>query len=241
MNVLTAENVTIEYNSIPAVKDLSFAVNKGDCLCILGENGGGKSTTVKGILGLVRPTKGRFVFGEGLSKKSIGYLPQRTQAQLDFPANVEEIVLSGTLAHHKFFSFYNKKDREKTEKYISLMHIEEIRKKSFSELSGGQQQRVLLARALASSDGMLLLDEPVTGLDPVITAELYSLIRYLNRECGITVITVSHDPATAAAYATHILHIEKEVLYFGPAADYGDSEIGKKFVCGCGKSLLHKH
>ena len=233
MAQLTCQNLTVGYDGRTVLQGLNFEVNPGDYLCILGENGSGKSTLMKTILGLQAPISGTILTGDGLRKNEIGYLPQQTQAQKDFPASVREIVLSGCQGRCGSRPFYSKEEKRLAEENIGKMGIGSLTKRCYRELSGGQQQRVLLARALCATRKMLLLDEPVSGLDPRVTAEMYGLIERLNREEGITVMMISHDISTALKYASHILHIGDSV-FFGTKADYLQSPQGKVFDSGKG-------
>ena len=233
MAQLTCQNLTVGYDGRTVLQGLNFEVNPGDYLCILGENGSGKSTLMKTILGLQAPISGRILTGDGLRKNEIGYLPQQTQAQKDFPASVREIVLSGCQGRCGSRPFYSKEEKRLAEENIGKMGIGSLTKRCYRELSGGQQQRVLLARALCATRKMLLLDEPVSGLDPRVTAEMYGLIETLNREEGITVMMISHDISAALKYASHILHIGGSV-FFGTKADYLQSPQGKVFDSGKG-------
>ena len=233
MAQLTCQNLTVGYDGRTVLQGLNFEVNPGDYLCILGENGSGKSTLMKTILGLQAPISGRILTGDGLRKNEIGYLPQQTQAQKDFPASVREIVLSGCQGRCGSRPFYSKEEKRLAEENIGKMGIGSLAKRCYRELSGGQQQRVLLARALCATRKMLLLDEPVSGLDPRVTAEMYGLIETLNREEGITVMMISHDISAALKYASHILHIGDSV-FFGTKTDYLQSPQGKVFDSGKG-------
>ena len=228
MAQIICQNLSVGYDSKVILKNLSFEVNKGDYLCIVGENGSGKTTLIKSILGLIPTISGKLETGEGLKSNEIGYLPQQTVVQRDFPASVEEIVLSGRQGRTGFWPFYRKADRESAEKNMERMGITAFRKRCYRELSGGQQQRVLLARALCATEKMLLLDEPVSGLDPKVTADMYQLIQGLNEE-GITIIMISHDIAAAVQYASHILHIGKKV-FFGTREEYQHSRLGEWFL-----------
>ena len=228
MAQLTCQNLSVGYDGKPVLQDLNFEVFAGNYLCIVGENGSGKSTLMKTILGLQPPISGRILTGDGLRKNEIGYLPQQTQVQKDFPASVREIVLSGCQGRCGIRPFYNKEEKRIAEESIQKMQIESLSKRCYRELSGGQQQRVLLARALCATQKMLLLDEPVSGLDPKVTAEMYALIEKLNREDGITVIMISHDIAAALKYASHILHIG-DAVFFGTKAEYLKSPQGRLF------------
>ena len=219
MAQLTCQNLCVGYDGKPVLQDLSFQVFAGDHLCVVGENGSGKSTLMKTILGLQPPISGRILTGDGLRKNEIGYLPQQTIVQKDFPASVREIVLSGCQGRCGSRPFYNKEEKQLALDAMDKMQITQLAKRCYRELSGGQQQRVLLARALCATQKMLLLDEPVSVLDPKVTAEMYALIEKLNCEDGITVIMISHDIAAAVQYASHILHIG-DTVFFGTKDAY---------------------
>ena len=225
MALITCQNLTLGYEDREVLRDLNFTVNSGDYLCIIGENGSGKSTLMKTILGLRAPLGGNIITGDGLSRNEIGYLPQQTEAQKDFPATVWEIVLSGCQGKRGFYPFYSREDKQSARERISQMGLDNLKKRCYRELSGGQQQRVLLARALCATRKILLLDEPVSGLDPKATLEMYNLIKDLNRKDGVTVIMISHDIAAAVQYASHILHVG-EPLFFGSKSEYLSSGIG---------------
>ena len=229
MAQLTCQNLCIGYDGKPVLQDLNFEVFAGDYLCIVGENGSGKSTLMKTILGLQMPISGSVLTGDGLRKNEIGYLPQQTQVQKDFPASVREIVLSGCQGRRGSRPFYGKQEKLLAADAMEKMRITGLAGRCYRELSGGQQQRVLLARALCATQKMLLLDEPVSGLDPKVTAEMYEQIKTLNREEGITVIMISHDLSAAVQYASHILHIGERV-FFGTKADYLKSPQGRLFA-----------
>ena len=229
MAQLTCQNLCVGYDGTSVLQDLNFEVFAGDYLCIVGENGSGKSTLMKTILGLQPPISGRILTGDGLRKNEIGYLPQQTVVQKDFPASVREIVLSGCQGRCGSRPFYNKEEKQLAADAMEKMQIAQLAKRCYRELSGGQQQRVLLARALCATRKMLLLDEPVSGLDPKVTAEMYALIEKLNREDGITVIMISHDIAAAVRYASHILHIG-DAVFFGTKEEYRQSPQGRLFA-----------
>ena len=232
MPLISSKNVYLSYENTSVVEDLNFTVKKGDYLCIVGENGSGKSTLIKSILGLKSTTSGHLHFGDGLKSNEIGYMPQQNTVQKDFPASVSEVVLSGCITGKKGKIFFGKDLRKLAEDNMKKLDIYDIRKKCFRELSGGQQQRVLLARALCATKKILLLDEPVTGLDPIATYEFYELIRKINSEYGITVVMVSHDLVSGIHYASHILHLKKNDSYFGTAKEYLKSDIYKEFSGG---------
>lgn len=229
MAQLTCENLTLGYDGKVIVENLDFSIDEGDYLCIVGENGSGKSTLMKTILGLQPPVSGKIITGDGLSRSEIGYLPQQTDVQRDFPASVREIVLSGCQARCGVRPFYSKEEKALAESNMEKMGITQYAKRCYRELSGGQQQRVLLARALCATQKLLLLDEPVSGLDPRVTAEMYNLIEELNNKDNITIIMISHDISAAVRYASHILHIDKTV-FFGTTQEYLQSDAGKRFT-----------
>ena len=228
MAYITVRDLSLGYDAHSIVKGLNFAVNAGDYLCIVGENGSGKTTLMRTLLNLQEPVGGQILIGDGLKKNEIGYLPQQTVVQKDFPASVREIVLSGCQGRCGLRPFYSKEEKQLAEENMNRMGITELAKRCYRELSGGQQQRVLLARALCATRKVLLLDEPVSGLDPKVTAEMYSLIAGLNRE-GITIIMISHDIAAAVRYASHILHIGSGI-FFGTKEEYLKSDAGRIFL-----------
>lgn len=231
MKLIECNNVCLSYENKIVTDNLNFTVDEGDYLCIVGENGSGKSTLIKAMLSLKSVTSGTLSFLNGISGKSIGYLPQQTTAQKDFPASVYEVVLSGCLSEKKGI-FFSSKQKQKALSNMEKLDILNLKKCSYRELSGGQQQRVLLARALCSAQRLLLLDEPVTGLDPVVTSDFYSLIEKLNKQYGITIIMVSHDLLYAANHASHIVHMKKSNSFFGTAQEYIQSDIFKSFERG---------
>ncbi len=227
MTLIRAEDLTLGYETGVVAEHISFTVEEGDYLCIIGENGSGKSTLIKALLKLREPMGGALRFDGGLSAREIGYLPQQTQVQRDFPASVREIVQSGCQGRCGLRPFYRKEEKQLAADNMERMGIADLADRCYRELSGGQQQRVLLARALCATQKLLLLDEPVTGLDPHVTAQLYALIEQLNKE-GLTVIMVSHDVTAAVRYASHILHIGRE-NFFGTKEEFLESRIGRVF------------
>lgn len=240
MSLIDFNKVTIGYDGKSVISDLTFQIKPNEYVCIVGENGSGKTTLMKCLLGLIPPLSGKITFGDGLTQNEIGYLPQKTVLQKDFPASVEEVVLSGSL-NKKHTLFYSKEQKKTAEKNMELTGIIDIRKNCFRELSGGQQQRALLARALCATTKLLILDEPVTGLDPVASADMYNLVRNLYKE-GITVIMVSHDITAAVNNATKILHLSKDNYFFGSTHQYLHSDVGKKFLitdCPCDDCRHH--
>lgn len=229
MAQLTCHNLALGYEGIEIISDLSFHVSAGDYLCIVGENGSGKSTLMKTLLGLKKPMRGSIETSDGLTRREIGYLPQQTVVQKDFPASVREIVISGFEGQCGLRPFYTREEKRRAAENMERMGIGDLSRRCYRELSGGQQQRVLLARALCATRKMLLLDEPVAGLDPKVTGDMYRLIERINREDGITIIMISHDIEAALKYATHILHIGDKI-FFGTRKQFVESKSGKALM-----------
>ncbi|MCQ2514971.1 MAG: metal ABC transporter ATP-binding protein [Ruminococcus sp.] len=241
MSLITIDKASMGYEGKTIVRDLSLKINEGDYVCIVGENGSGKTTLMKCLLGLIQPLSGIVSYGDGLKQNEIGYLPQQTIFQKDFPASVDEVVMSGCL-NKKNTLFYSREQKKTALENMEKTGILSIRKKCFRELSGGQKQRVLLSRALCATHKLLILDEPVTGLDPIATLDMYALIKNLNKS-GITIIMVSHDITAAVNNASKILHLSKNDYFYGTAHQYLHSEIGKKFMitdCPC-DVCQHEH
>ena len=230
MALLSCNNAAFAYDGRKVVSNLNFTVEPGDYLCIVGENGAGKSTLVKGLLGFIKPCEGSVTMGSGLKVNEIGYLPQQTDVQRDFPASVYEVVLSGCLNSLGMRPFYTKDHRERTEAMMDRLSITALKKSCYRELSGGQQRRALLARALCATRKLILLDEPTTGLDPLVTMEIYRLIKDINHHDGITVIMVSHDIPAAVRDGQHILHLSPNGPYWATAAEYRSSPLGRAFL-----------
>ena len=218
MPQIVCENLSLGYEGEIIVKDLSFSIEEGMYLCIVGENGAGKSTLMKTLLGLHAPLSGRVVFGDGLRQREIGYLSQQTDVQRDFPASVREIVLSGCQGRMGWRPFYRREEKELAARNMERMGITDLAGRCYRDLSGGQQQRVLLARALCATQKLLLMDEPVSGLDPVVTADMYCVIEELHRS-GVTILMITHDVTEALPYATHILHLGRK-RFFGTRDEY---------------------
>lgn len=219
MALLEVSHLTVRYEHHIACEDVSFSLAEGDYAAIVGENGSGKSTLVKTLVGLIPPASGE-VRMNGIERREIGYLPQSTVVQKDFPASVTEVVMTGCIGKGGFHPFYTSEQKKTAHDMMELLGVTPFAKKSFRELSGGQQQRVLLARSLCAAKDLLVLDEPVTGLDPAVTDELYTIIRKLNQEENLAVIMVSHDVHRAVQNASHILHMDKEVAFFGTTGEY---------------------
>lgn len=224
MAYITCKDLKLGYKDQIVAENIHFSVEKGDYLYVIGENGAGKTTLMKTLLRLMKPLSGEILYGDGIKPYEIGYLPQQSLAQRDFPASVYEIVLSGNLSRIGSRVFYGQKEKKRAEENLKRLGIHELKKKCYRELSGGQQQRVLLARALCATDKLLLLDEPVSGLDPKVTEEFYQLIGELNKT-GVTIIMVSHDIYAVENEAGKVLHIgEKGQLFFGSKKEYMMSE-----------------
>lgn len=230
MPQITCNDITLAYDGKAVLEHLSFTVDAGECLCIVGANGTGKSTLCRALLGLVSPVSGEIVFGEGLSTRDIGYLPQQTAVQRDFPASVFEIVLTGLLSRRGLRPFYTAKEKAEATALLTELGIDGLRDKSYRVLSGGQQQRVLLARALLAARRMILLDEPTASLDPVATQDFYALIHRLRREKGITVLMVTHDLTALRRACDRVLHLGKNPPFFGTPREYEASEAGREYL-----------
>ncbi len=218
MGEIICRNLSLGYGGKTIIQGLNFEVQKGDYLCIVGENGAGKTTLMRTILRLQKPLDGTVEYGDGLEPNEIGYLPQQTIVQRDFPASVKEVVLSGCQSKMGLRPFYTKDEKKQAAATMERLGIGTLARRCYRELSGGQQQRVLLARALCATERMLLLDEPVSGLDSTAIEDLYALIQRLNKE-GITIIMISHDVKTAVGYASHVLHLGQDI-FFGTQEDY---------------------
>jgi zinc transport system ATP-binding protein len=233
--ILSCQNASFGYDGHIVVRELAFTAAKGDYVCVVGENGSGKSTLIKGVLRLINPMEGNLTFGAEVIKNGIGYLSQQGAAQKDFPAGVYEIVLSGNLGNMGPRPFYSRKEKQAAEENMERLGIAGLRDRCFRELSGGQQRRALIARALCAGRGLLVLDEPASGLDPLITADVYGLLKKLNGEFGLTIVMVSHDIEAALKYARNILYLKKltpdgvnSQCYFGPAGEYRRSKMGRE-------------
>lgn len=225
--LLSCRDVSLGYEGHTVWEHLTFSVHSGEYLCIVGENGSGKSTLLKSLLGLLPPLKG--VIRRSDTAGAVGYLPQQTQAQRDFPATVSEVVLSGFLSARGRRFFYSAAEKSQALMHMGKLGILELKDRCYRELSGGQQQRVLLARALCAAGDLLVLDEPVTGLDPAAADDLYRTLRYLNRTEGMAVVMVTHDIRSALRDATAILHAGRNQWFLGTPREYLASPYGKRF------------
>ena len=235
MKIIECKKLNIGYPDKVICKDINFAVEKGDYLCVIGENGSGKSTLIKTILGLIKPLGGKIVFDNNFNQTHVGYLPQQTDAQRDFPATVKEIVMSGFLGRMGWRPFYNRAEKEKAQTILKTLGIADYQNRSFKELSGGQQQRVLLARALCATDELLVLDEPTNALDARAIKNFYDLIAKLNKENNLTIIMVSHNIEKVINKATHVLYLKNTVEFFGTRDEFLQSDFAKYFRIEGGK------
>ena len=225
MNLIEIKNVTTTYNGHIAIKDVSFNIQKGDYICLIGENGSGKSTLIKTLVGLNKKDSGEII--KNINPERISYLAQNNMVDLEFPATAKEIIMTG-VQKHRTLPFYNKEEKKNAIESLKRLDAWDLRKKTFRNLSGGQKQRVLLARALTATSKIILLDEPVAGLDPKVTEELYRVVKSLNED-GVTIIMISHDISTAVKYSSHILHLGHKQLFFGKTSDYLQSDAYKFF------------
>ena len=228
MDVIVCKNLTVRNERTLALDDVSFSVHKGEFLTIVGENGAGKSTLVKTILGMTAPDAGSVETDAGTAGR-IGYMPQQSSAQRDFPASVREVVLSGCVGGTGFLPFYSRAQKAAARANMDMLGVTPFAKKNYRALSGGQQQRVLLCRALCAAGEVLLLDEPTTGLDPLVTKELYTTVKHLSVEHGMTVIMVSHDVDAALRYSDRILHLATSLRFIGTPQDYLKTPYGAAF------------
>lgn len=216
---LSCQNAALAYDGNIAVSGLNFSAEAGDYICVVGENGSGKSTLLQGLLGLKTPCAGKIICSADWRESSSGYLPQQTAAQKDFPASVSEVVLSGRIGRLGWRPFYSAADRKAAQTNLRLLGLERLRGRCFRELSGGQQRRTLLARALCAAQKLLILDEPLAGLDPSAAQNVYTLLKKLNK-AGLTIIMASHDLPGALRQASHILHLQNKQKFFGPVESY---------------------
>ena len=233
MTQIICRNVSLGYDGCRVSEHVNFSVRRGDYLCIVGENGSGKSTLMRALLRLKMPESGEILLGDGVTRRDIGYLPQQTEAQKDFPASVQEVVLSGCVGHAGFRFRMSRTDRAVARENMKILGVEHLASKPYRSLSGGQQQRVLLARALCAAGKILLLDEPVSGLDPQATEDLYETIAHLNRAHAVTIIMVTHDLGAVTRYANRVLYMSKNPTFYDSVEEYCASAdfLGGKEEC----------
>lgn len=230
MELMICRDLSVGYGGRIVSHDVNFSLSQGDYLCVVGENGAGKSTLMKTLLGLQAPLSGEIRFCGGLKRTEIGYLPQHSAIQRGFPATVGEVVVSGFLGRNGMRPFYTREQHAMAQENMEKVGISDLKKQSYRALSGGQQQRVLLARALCAAGRMLLLDEPVTGLDPGAAMEMYAAVRELNRRDSLAVIMISHDIQASVREASHILHMAHRPAFFGPVQEYAKSGVGRRYL-----------
>jgi zinc transport system ATP-binding protein len=228
--ILTCTNASFGYDGHAVVRDVSFTVRRGDYLCIVGENGSGKSTVLKGLLRLLPPLGGTVNFAPDITPRDTGYLSQAEAAKKDFPAGVGEIVLSGLAGRAGLRPFYTRAEKAAAAENMRRLEVLDLKNRCFRELSGGQQRRVLIARALCAAQELLALDEPASGLDPLVTGELYALLASINSDSAVTLIVVTHDIQAALKHASHILHLAESGYFFGTCAEYEQSDFLKKIT-----------
>jgi zinc transport system ATP-binding protein len=241
MSIIEANNLTLAYNGYIAAENITFSLDKGDYLCVVGENGSGKSTLLKAVTGEIKPAAGKLEIDKTVKSEGIGYLPQQSKIQRDFPATVREVVLSGCVNRDKYGMFWNDDSKKRALEAMKMMNLLPLEKKSFGELSGGQKQRTLLARAICVSDKLLLLDEPVTGLDPDAAHEMYAAIRMINRELGCAVMMVTHDIGCAVREADKMLSMCRGHYFFGSVDGYLNHEKHDEEVHEHAEEEYHHH
>ena len=227
--LIVCRDVSLGYEGQTVLSHLNLTIRDGDYLCIVGDNGSGKSTLLRGLLGLLAPQSGEILRAPELERGAVGYLPQQTRAQRDFPATVLEVALSGCLNQKGSRFFYTRAQKSQALMNLGKLGVLEWKDKSYRELSGWQQQRVLLARALCAAGRLLILDEPITGLDPAAAQDLYKTLSYLNTKEGMAIVMVTHDLGPALRSARSVLHIGQRGTFLGPVADYLASPQGRRF------------
>lgn len=230
--LIVCRDASLGYEGQSVLAHLDLTIRAGDYLCIVGDNGSGKSTLLRGLLGLLSPQSGEILRAPELRQGAVGYLPQQTRAQRDFPATVYEVVLSGCLNQKGLRFFYTAAQKSAALMNMGKLGILELKDQSYRDLSGGQQQRVLIARALCATEKLLILDEPITGLDPSSAQDFYQVVRHLNRDEGVAILMVSHDIQNMVHQAKKILHLKQKVLFYGSVEDYKKSPLGQRFLGG---------
>ena len=230
--LIVCRDASLGYEGQSVLAHLDLTIRAGDYLCIVGDNGSGKSTLLRGLLGLLSPQSGEILRAPELRQGAVGYLPQQTRAQRDFPATVYEVVLSGCLNQKGLRFFYTAAQKSAALMNMGKLGILELKDQSYRDLSGGQKQRTLIARALCATDKLLILDEPITGLDPASTQDFYAVIRHLNRDEKVAVLMVSHDIGNIVTQANKILQLKQTVQFYGTVDEYKKSEFGREFLGG---------
>lgn len=230
--LISCRDVSLGYEGRPILEHLNLTIREGDYLCVIGENGSGKSTLIRVLLGLLSPLSGEIRRAPGIRRGAIGYLPQQTQAQRNFPATVQEVVLSGFLNRRGWRFFYTADQKSAAVANMKKLGILELKSRCYRELSGGQQQRVLLARALCAASRLLILDEPITGLDPAAAQDLYKLLSHFNADEGMAIVMVTHDLEAALRSAKSVLHVGRSSWFSGTVEEYLRSPQGSRFCEG---------
>jgi zinc transport system ATP-binding protein len=248
VNILSSHGLHFQYNGIEILTDISLEIQVGDYVGIVGPNGSGKTTLIKLILGFLKPTKGQLhLFGHNPANfndwQKVGYLPQKANTfNPHFPATVKEIVSLGLLAKKGFPKRISKADDNDIGDALSLLDITNIKKELIGELSGGQQQRVLIAKAMVSKPELLILDEPTTALDPEGREKFFDTLKALNEREKLTIIMITHDTGTIGKYASRLLYLDKEVIFFGGFDDFCSSrEMAHYFGEYSQHLICHRH
>ncbi|MBI4824786.1 MAG: metal ABC transporter ATP-binding protein [Nitrospirae bacterium] len=248
VDVISVNGLTFRYNSMTVLRDISLSVSKGDYVGLVGPNGSGKSTLIKTLLGLIMPDEGNVsLFGRSPQDfhewHKVGYVPQKaTSFNPNFPAVVEEIVSLGIISKKGFPKQLNKSDYEAIDRALALMDISGIKDRLFGELSGGQQQRVAIARAVVSEPELLILDEPATALDPETRERFFGILMELNSKANTTIILVTHDIGSIGKYASRLLYLDKEIIFFGSFEDFCvSSEMSRYFGESSQHLICHRH
>lgn len=226
MSQIICKDLSLGYDGYTVCEGLNLTIKKGDYICVVGDNGSGKTTFMRTLLSLRPALSGTITLGDGVTARDIGYLPQQSDYQKDFPASVEEVVLSGCTSRLGKKFFMGRSERLEAMQNMKMMNVYDLAKRSYRTLSGGQMQRVLLARALCAANKILILDEPVSGLDPHATADMYETIHHLNKHTGITIIMVTHDIENALRDATAVLKISKEPTFYRSVEEYRLANLG---------------
>lgn len=223
--IVDLDHICFSYGYEEVIKDVSLQIHKGDYVGIIGPNGGGKTTLLKLMLGLLKPTDGTVrLFNKDIKNftawSKIGYVPQKRTIETSFPVTVEEVVAMGRYGKRGLFRFLNKLDLEKTHQALRYVDLLEYKNRLISDLSGGQQQRVFIARALAGEPEIIFLDEPTVGVDIKTQKEFYSLLRKLNHELKLTLVLVSHELDVVAHEATELGYINRTLEYYGDPDEF---------------------
>jgi zinc transport system ATP-binding protein len=248
MSVLTINQISFRYNSAEVLSDISFTVQRGDYIGLVGPNGSGKTTLVKIILGLMTPQKGNVLLYnvdpcEFKDRFRIGYLPQKLSVMNPhFPATVREVISLGLFSKKGFPRRLAKHDDNAIDEAMRLMDVHDIKDKLIGELSGGQQQRVFVARSIVNRPELLILDEPTAALDPEVRETFFQTLHGLNHDRSVTIILVTHDIATIGKYASKMLYLDKKIIFYGSFEDFCTSENMTSYFGEFAQHLIcHRH